>query len=76
MFMTHLVHTYAELRQQIHEDLRIQHPEWIEPGGESPMCDFYEDRLMRLLNATGSEPNEFIAGSSRFGFTQRTVVLP
>jgi hypothetical protein len=43
------IHTVAELRQQIHEDLRRQHPEWIQPGGESPMCDFYEERLSRLL---------------------------
>ena len=47
----HQIHTYAELRQQIHNDLRRQHPEWIEPGGESPMCDFYEARLMDLLAA-------------------------
>jgi hypothetical protein len=39
----------AELQRQIHDDLRRQHPEWIEPGGESPMCDFYEARLRRLL---------------------------
>ena len=44
-------HTVAELRQQIHDDLRRQHPEWIEPGGESPMCDFYEARLTQLLEA-------------------------
>jgi len=41
---------YTELRQQIHDDLRIQHPEWVEPNGESPMCDFYEARLMELLH--------------------------
>jgi hypothetical protein len=45
----HPINTMAELRQQIHDDLRTQHPEWIEPGGESPMCDFYEARLRRLL---------------------------
>jgi len=45
----HQIHTYAELRQQIHEDLRLQHPEWIEPNGESPICDSYEARLMELL---------------------------
>jgi len=45
----HPIHTVAELRQQIHDDLRRQHPEWIEPDGESPMCDFYEVRLNRLL---------------------------
>lgn len=43
------IHTYTELRQQIHNDLRIQHPEWIQPNGESPMCDSYETRLMETL---------------------------
>ena len=45
------VNTYAELRQQIHHDLRVQHPEWIQPNGESPMCDSYEARLMEMLEA-------------------------
>src|SRR4029077_2651806 len=45
----HPTHTVAELQRQIHDDLRRQHPEWIEPDGESPMCDFYEARLRRLL---------------------------
>ena len=39
----------ADLRQQIHHDLRRQHPEWVLPNGESPMCDVYEARLMDLL---------------------------
>jgi hypothetical protein len=47
----HQIHTYAELRQQIHHDLRIQHPEWVQPNGESPICDSYEARLMELLLA-------------------------
>ena len=51
MAVLHQIHTYMELRQQIHDDLRIQHPEWIEPDGASPMCDFYEARLMELLDA-------------------------
>src|SRR5437870_3194316 len=46
---SHRIHTYAELRKQIHDDLRIQHPEWVQPNGESPMCDSYEARLMELL---------------------------
>jgi hypothetical protein len=45
----HPIHTVPELQQQIHDDLRRQHPEWIEPSGESPMCDFYEARLSQLL---------------------------
>ena len=43
------IHTYAELRKQIHDDLRIQHPEWVQPNGESPMCDSYESRFVELL---------------------------
>ena len=63
MAAPHQIHTYTELRQQIHDDLRIQHPEWILPNGESPMCDSYEARLRELLDAfarTGS--NESVAG--------------
>ena len=47
----HQIHTYTELRHQMHEDLRIQHPEWIQPDGESPMCDSYEARLIELLDS-------------------------
>ena len=47
--VSHEIHTYTELRQRIHDDLRIQHPEWVEPNGESPMCDSYETRLRELL---------------------------
>ena len=43
------VHTYAELQQQIHHDLRAQHPEWIGPNGDSPICDFYERRFAELI---------------------------
>ena len=48
---SHQIHTYAELRKQIHDDLRIQHPEWVQPNGESPMCDSYESRLTEMLDA-------------------------
>jgi hypothetical protein len=56
--MVHQVHTYADLRKQIHDDLRIQHPEWVQPNGESPMCDSYEARLMETLDVlTGQRPS-------------------
>lgn len=45
----HQIQTYADLRHQIHDDLRLQHPEWIRPDGTSPICDSYEARLMKLL---------------------------
>jgi len=44
-----VINAIANLRQQIHDDLRRQHPEWVLPNGESPMCDAYEARLMELL---------------------------
>jgi len=44
-------HTYSELRQQIHDELRIQHPEWVQPNGKCLMCDFYEARLMYCLDS-------------------------
>src|SRR6476619_5340430 len=47
---------YTGRRQQIHDDLRIQHPEWVEPNGESSM------RLLELLDSlTSRESNESIA---------------
>ena len=49
--MAHQVHTYTELRQQIHDDLRIQHPEWVQPNGESPICDSYDARLKELIDS-------------------------
>jgi hypothetical protein len=56
MAVPHQIHTYTQLRQQIHDDLRIQHPEWIEPNGDCPECDFYEARLMEELdNLKGSD---------------------
>jgi hypothetical protein len=45
-----LSNSIAELRQQIHDDLRIQHPDWVELNGECPMCDAYVARLMEELS--------------------------
>ena len=50
MAMAQEIHIYADLLQQIRNDLRIQHPEWVQQNGESPMCDSYEARLMELLD--------------------------
>ena len=57
--MYHQIHTYAELLQQIHDDLRIQHPDWVRPNGESPLCDSYESRLMELLFMPGQVSSLF-----------------
>ena len=60
----HQAHTYTELRQQIHDDLRIQHPEWIQSNGESPMCDAYEARLMELLGPLTRKADNRAAAAS------------
>ena len=66
MAVPHHIHTYTELLQQIHDDLRIQHPEWVQQNGESPTCDSYEARLMELLDpSTRRGSNESIAGTYR-----------
>jgi len=47
--MSHPIHTYTELQQQIHDDLRIQHPDWVQSNGKSPMCDSYDACLTEML---------------------------
>ena len=62
----HEIHTITELRQQIHHDLRVQHPDWVQPDGKSPMCDSYEARLMQLLdNLTQKESTTSIVDPHR-----------
>jgi len=59
--MAHQVDTYAELLRQIRNDLRIQHPDWIQPNGQSPICDFYEARLIELLSISGGSSGNRVA---------------
>jgi hypothetical protein len=47
---------YTYLQQQIHDALRVQHPEWIEPNGDCPTCESYESRLAEQLRL--SSPSE------------------
>ena len=76
MAMAHQVYTYTDLRQQIHDDLRRQHPEWVLPNGESPMCDAYEARLMELLEPSapplslrgGKRPSKWRLNYERFDY--------
>ena len=48
--MSPRIYTYTELQHQIHDDLRVQHPEWIQSNGEAPMCDSYEACLTEMLD--------------------------
>jgi hypothetical protein len=55
-----------KLKELIHDALRTQHPEWIEPDGRSPICDEYEARFAELLDsirskASGMSPTTSVA---------------
>ena len=43
------IRSYTELRKLIRVSLRVQNPEWVEPNGDSPLCDSYEARFAELL---------------------------
>jgi len=43
------VQAYVQLQKQMHEALLREHPEWVEPNGDCPMCEAYDSRLAELL---------------------------
>ena len=53
------VERYVQLQRQIHEALLKEHPEWIEPNGDCPMCEIYESRLAELLGLPSSSEYRF-----------------
>ena len=59
--MSHQIHSYGELQQQIHEELRIQHPEWVGSNGGCPTCDSYERRLAELIGLFQSVEGQLVA---------------
>jgi hypothetical protein len=63
--MRHKIDAYADLVQQIRNDLRLQHPDWIQANGQCPMCDCYEARLIELLDASipGESNDDLVAVS-------------
>jgi hypothetical protein len=61
IIMSHQIHSYSELQQQIHEDLRNQHPEWVRPNGDCPTCDSYEQRLAELIGRFQSSERNLAA---------------
>jgi hypothetical protein len=63
--MPNKIHSYSQLQQQIHEDLRIQHPDWVEPNGNCPTCDSYESRLAELLGLSQRSSGIQTLGSSQ-----------
>jgi len=49
------IHSYAELQRQIHDALRVEHPEWVKPDGDCPTCESYESRLAELLGLSSGK---------------------
>ena len=52
--MSDKIRGYAELRELIQVSLRIQHLEWVNSDGNSPICDFYDARFAELLGLVPS----------------------
>jgi hypothetical protein len=55
------VQGYVPLQREIHEALRKEHPEWVEPNGDCPMCEIYEARLARLLGLSSRDEHRSAA---------------
>jgi hypothetical protein len=53
--------SYVQLQHQIHDALREQHPEWIQPNGDCPTCESYESRLVELLTIFQSNERQSVA---------------
>jgi hypothetical protein len=56
--VTDEIRSYAQLQRQIHDALRVEHPEWVEPNGDCPTCESYESRLAELLGLSSPHKNQ------------------
>jgi hypothetical protein len=55
------IRSYVELQRQIHDALRIEHPEWVRPNGDCPTCESYESRLAELLGLSSPKWDQPVA---------------
>ena len=53
--------SYVQLQHEIHDALRKQHPEWIQPNGDCPTCESYESRFAELLTIFQSNEHKSVA---------------
>lgn len=74
--MSDQIHSYAELKQQIHDDLRKQHPEWVQASGKCPECDEHEARLEELIEGLGRTESHTEAGHEVLPEDQTTPSSP
>ena len=52
--MSARIQSYTELQTVIRKALREQHPEWVDAGGRSALCESYEVRLAHLVGVFAS----------------------
>ena len=55
------IRSYVELQREIHDALRVEHPEWVKPNGDCPTCESYESRLAELLGLSSAEQDRKVA---------------
>ena len=55
------IRSYAHLQRQMHDALRVEHPEWVAANGDCPTCDSYESRLAELLRLASPEKDRSVA---------------
>jgi len=55
------IRSYAQLQRQIHDALRVEHPEWVEANGDCPTCESYESRLAELLGLSSPKKDRSVA---------------
>ena len=58
---TEEIRSYVQLQRQIHEALRVEHPEWVKPNGDCPTCDSYESRFVVLLGVSSPNQDRLVA---------------
>ena len=58
---TEEIRSYAQLQRQIHDALRVEHPEWVEANGDCPTCESYESRLAELLGLFSPNKDQSVA---------------
>jgi hypothetical protein len=58
---TEEIRSYVQLQRQIHDALRVEHPEWVKSNGDCPTCDSYESRLAELLGLSFSNERRSVA---------------
>jgi len=46
--------SYAQLQKQLHQDVWAENPDWVDAQGNSPMCDWYDRGLAKLISTVNA----------------------